>query len=138
MPETISITAPVPTTRTRVIPLPSSNTPLSCCLDHVAGQLDEYRIDTASLRQVARRLDRITDQVGEAQGRQDAPAIVSLLESATTTMREAGVILKMLLVLERGRLPEDLIDHLSRVLRFNDQTLLETNTLLERIAPSSS
>jgi hypothetical protein len=36
----------------------------------------------------------------------------------------------MMIVVEKGRLPDELIDHLVRIRRYNDQTILEIMALL--------
>jgi hypothetical protein len=131
MPETLSRTTPIPITRTRVIPLPSAQMPLSRCMDQIAHQLDEFGIDTSSLHEVSQRLDLLTEQVRDAQCRKNTDAIPPLLKKAAMTMKEAGVILKMLIMVERGRIPPEVVEHLTRIRLYNDQTLADTILLLD-------
>jgi hypothetical protein len=136
MPETLSRNTPVPITRTRVIPLPSAQMPLSRCMDQIARQLDDYDIDTSPLHEVSQRLDRLTELVRDAQCRKNTDAIPPTLEKAATAMKEAGLILRMLIMVERGRIPEELIEHLTRIRLYNDQTLAETLLLLDAMKAS--
>jgi hypothetical protein len=103
--------------------------PLSQCIDLIAYHLNEYYIDTSSLHEVAERLDLLTKQVQDARCHGDTAAIRVLLEKTAMTMRDAGVIFRMLALVERSRLPEEMIEHLARIRRFNEQTFLETIAL---------
>jgi hypothetical protein len=134
MPETLSLHTPARITRTRVIPLPSSHIPLSRCMNQIASQLDEYCIETSSLYEISRGLDILTEQVRDAQCQKNVTQIPPLLEKAVMFMREANMILKMIVVVERSHLPHEMIDHLSRIRTYNDQTLVETMALLDALA----
>jgi hypothetical protein len=133
MPETLTIHTPARITRTRVIAFPSSHIPLSKIMGQIASQLDEYGIENSSLYEISRRLDLLTEQVQDAQCQKNLTLIPPILEKVAMTMREAGIILKMIVVVERSRLPEEMIHHLARIRTYNDQTLMETISLLDAL-----
>ncbi|MDD1678188.1 MAG: hypothetical protein LUO93_03265 [Methanomicrobiales archaeon] len=99
-------------------------------MNSVAIELDEFSIDTSSLYEISRRLDILTEEVRKAQTHDNIVVIPGLLKNAVEVMKEASVILKMTLVVERGRLPPELMDHLARIRLHNDRTMEETMTLL--------
>jgi hypothetical protein len=130
MMEALSNNTSLVMTRTRILPLPSSSMSLSRCMAHAALHLNEFSVDTSSFHEISQKLDVLTEEVWSAQCRGDKAIIPSLLKRVAEVMKEANLILKMMIVVEKGRLPEELIDHLVRIRRYNDQTILEIMALL--------
>jgi hypothetical protein len=135
MTEILYKTAAAQTTRTRVIPLPSSRMPLSHYLDHAVGQLKDHSVDTTAIEDIGKRLNLLTEQVCLAQGNQDMDAISYLLERVLGTLRETRLIVKMIIVVERGRIPSEVIEYLSQIQLYTDQTLKETTAVLDAMQP---
>ncbi len=135
MTETRSPSILAPTYQTRVIPLPSSRLPLSECMDQMSRELEEYGVDSLTLREISGRLNILTQQLHQVQSGRNADRVPDLLRQTIATMQEAGLILRMMAVTERGHLPKELIDHLSRIRSYIDQTLSESRSLLDAIGP---
>ncbi len=115
---------------TRIVPLPSPSLPVSQGIDIIVDELEDLEVNTMQLHETAQKLDFLTIRASEALHRGDMTGVQVSLGDAVNTMREAIVILKLLCIIERNRLPGDILDHLVMTREFVQKAMTETSTLL--------
>ncbi len=138
MGETLYRTENNPASLTRIIPLPSVRVPLSASIDQFAHQLEENCIDATAFHELSHVLNTLTRQIRTAQNQGDFATILPYLEQALQAMQEVRLNLKMVGVVERGRMSVEMLDHLTRLRQYNDETMAETEALLAQIESARS
>jgi hypothetical protein len=115
---------------TRIVPLPSPSLPVSQGIDIVVEELESLEVNTMQLHETAQKMDFLTTRASEALHRGDMAGVQVSLGEAVNTMREAIVILKLLCIIERNRLPGHILEHMVMTREFIQQAMAETSTLM--------
>jgi hypothetical protein len=116
---------------TRVFPVPCPSMPLSRGIDVIVDELQACKINSGHLQYTAQQLDSISICASKALHHGDLPEVRNLLKQAINTMREAILILKLLCVMERARLPGYVLEHLILTREIIQQTMNEAIVALD-------
>ncbi len=104
--------------------------PLSQSIETLAKELENYKLDTTPLHQVSSQLDGITTHVVHARHKGDLAILHTLLNEAMISLHDVNTTLKLLYIIERGRLPGHMLDHITKVKRITEKTMDDTASIL--------
>ena len=110
------------------------NMPLSCSIDTLARELENYELDSTPLRNVSSQLDGITTHVVCAQHQGDGAILHALLKEAMIALRDVNTTLKLLCITERTRLPVYMLEHITMVKQITEKTIDETTVVLREFS----